>query len=142
MICADELEKISHEKKVQFALFCAEDVLHHSNKRTFETSKKCIELVKKWLENHDSVTEEELKDAAKSASLVGWESYTFDYEKHYGPASCAVYAAEYAILTLLKNCNFSSAHAANVAICSYPEEEQYFNKLKYKERLKKSSFLK
>jgi molecular chaperone DnaK (HSP70) len=61
----EKLLDLTHRQQVEVAIHCAEDVFPFNSDKTRESAKKCIDLVKKWLKDPDSVTEEELKSIGK-----------------------------------------------------------------------------
>ncbi len=74
------LIQLSRKENVKFALMCAEE----SNSITYE-EKLCIELVKKWLNNSKSVTEDDLRQTADRVYLAytavahaAWAAFWFD----------------------------------------------------------------
>jgi hypothetical protein len=131
MIQFDEIENLSHEQKVEFAIYCAEDCLDViENEKIKEFSKNCIHLAKKWLQDHNSITTEEIKDATLVEKLwnVGFskENTIHAYE-----------AATFALKTTCINDNlaiFVANSAANSRAENYDsytfKYRRFLNKLK------------
>ena len=76
-----------HETLVTFAVEFADYALLNYSKQKIPEAEACIALTRKWLENHDSVSNEELKSAA---------AYTVAYAAAYAAAAHAADAAAYA----------------------------------------------
>jgi len=90
----------------KFALYCAEDCFHLNDEETRPLAKKCIDLVKKWLRDPESVTEEEFLDASMQITDI---SSIND--------SCACDAASSAAAAALFDVYFS-VHYASCAFAS------------------------
>ena len=54
---------------VKFALYCVEDCFHFNDEQTRPLAQRCIDLVKKWLRDPKSVTEQELLNAAQYTNV-------------------------------------------------------------------------
>lgn len=78
---------------VEFAIFCAEDVLHLNNDITLEPAKNCIKITKKWLCNHDCVTTEELKNSTVLARWAACDSATLSRMNNNSPIDAAAASA-------------------------------------------------
>ena len=61
-----------HETLVFFSVEFADYALLNYSKKKIPEAEACITLTRKWLENHDSVSNEELKSAADDAAYAAW----------------------------------------------------------------------
>ncbi len=61
------LQELPHKVKVEFALYCVKDCYDLTNEETRESSRKCIELVEKWLTDEKLVSKAELRSTANAA---------------------------------------------------------------------------
>ena len=77
--------QLVHETLVTFAVEFADYALKHYSKQKIPEAETCIALTRKWLENHDSVSVEELKSAANAAYAADAAAYA---------AADAAYAAD------------------------------------------------
>jgi len=77
---------------VKFGLYCAEDCFHLNDEHTRASAQQCIDLVRKWLRDPESVTEQKLRSARSDAS---WTA-----DATAGAASWAAYAAANVVLTV------------------------------------------
>ena len=59
-----------HETLVTFAVEFADYALKHYSKQKIPEAEACIALTRKWLENHDSVSNEELRAANAAAAAA------------------------------------------------------------------------
>lgn len=85
------IKKYSQRDCVKIALYCAEDCLHLTH---FQEAKTCVDLIKKWLDDENSVTKKELKDSADIVQIAVVESNVdFDEECNYIDAALAVHYA-------------------------------------------------
>ncbi len=70
----------------------------HNNKRRDEMNKH-IELVKKWLDDPESVTLQELKDNAETVSAASaaaaWSAYVADANPAYSVYAAAAWVKKY-----------------------------------------------
>jgi hypothetical protein len=88
-IIKKKLLNLKQNEMIKFALFCAEDVFHFNNAKTLEPAKNCIDLVKKYLADPNSVTEEELESASTAADVASklvisnWSKSIFDCDAYY-----------------------------------------------------------
>ena len=87
-----------HETLFTFAVEFADYALKNYTKKKSPEAEACIALTRKWLENHDSVSVEELRVAANAAYAAAHAATT---------AATAAYAAAYAA--------DAAAHAATTA---------------------------
>ena len=87
-----------HETLVTFAVEFADYALKNYTQQKSQEAEVCIALTRKWLENHDSVSVEELRVAANAAYAAAHAATT---------AATAAYAAAYAA--------DAAAHAATTA---------------------------
>ena len=95
---------------VKFVLYCAEDCFHLNNETTKPAARNCITLIRKRLNDPQSVTEEEFSSAADAAVAV----YTTDRAAYDAAvtAAYAVYAVEIAYSVDIAN---TSAYAGDTA---------------------------
>ena len=77
-----------HETLVTFAVEFADYALKNYSKKKLPEAKACIALTRKWLENHDSVSNEELTAAAANAANAAYADDAAAYA-----ADAAAYAA-------------------------------------------------
>ena len=94
-----------HETLVTFAVEFADYALKHYSKQKIPEAEACIALPRKWLENHDSVSNEELR-AAYAAAYAANAAYDAAYAAAYAAAAAAANAAA---------ANAAAAYAANAA---------------------------
>ena len=92
-----------HETLVTFAVEFADYALLNYSKKKLPKAEACIALTRKWLENHDSISNEELRAAANAAG---------DAAAH--AATTAAYAAAHAATTSAYAAD-AAAHAATTA---------------------------
>ena len=78
-----------HGTLVTFAAEFADYALKHYSKQKIPEAEACIALTRKWLENHDSVSNEELRAAANAAARAA--AYAAAYAAN--AAADAAYAA-------------------------------------------------
>ena len=96
---SDDIEEyqdiLSHQQIVSYAYKCACDAFKYidkqKNPKTYLTSKKCLDLVQKWLKDNKSVSKEELKNTDAAACIAN-AVYVAAYATHYA-ANAAAYAA-------------------------------------------------
>ena len=107
---------------IRFALYCVEDCFHLNNEITRPLAQRCIDLVKKWLRNPKSVTEQELRSAADAA----WTAYATE------AANNASRAASYAVNAIVNyivygsdNINYFIDCAAAYAVDAIADRHQY-----------------
>ena len=84
-----------HETLVTFAVEFADYALLNYSKQKIPEAEACITLTRKWLENHNSVSNEELKSAA-AYTVAYAAAYTVAYAAAYAAAAHAADAAAYA----------------------------------------------
>ena len=89
-----------HETLVTFAVEFADYALLNYAQKKIPEAEDCISLIRKWLENHDSVSNEELTAAAYATDRAANAADAAD-------AANAAYAAEWAA--------YAATHAANAA---------------------------
>ena len=90
-----------HETLVTFAVEFADYALLNYAQKKIPEAEDCISLIRKWLENHDSVSNEELTAAAYATDRAA------DAAANAADAANAAYAAEWAA--------YAATHAANAA---------------------------
>ena len=89
---------VSHETLVFFAVEFADYALKHYAQKKLPEAEDCITLTRKWLENHDSVSVEELRVAAYAANAAAYAANAADAAAN--PAYTAAHvanAAAYAV---------------------------------------------
>ena len=88
---------ISHKTLVLFSVEFAEYALINYAKKKFPEAQTCIHLARKWLEDQESVSNDELRAAARDASYAATAadaaSYAASYAATYAAANAAAYAA-------------------------------------------------
>ena len=77
---------------VKFALYCAEDCFQFNNEHTIASAQQCIDLIKKWLKNPQSVTNQKLRSATNDADTA-WLTTTSAAANAVAAAANAAYAA-------------------------------------------------
>ena len=101
---------------IKFALHCAEDCFHLNNENIKRAAKRCITLVRRWL-NGENVSVQELRNAR-------YEAYVSAYDHTDKAIYVAAYAAETVIHNLnnnnrnLFNCSSNAAHISAEAHAS------------------------
>ena len=98
-----------HETLVTFTVEFADYALLNYAQKKLPEAKACIALTRKWLENHDSVSVEELKSAADAARAAGAAAYAAGVANAANAAHAAAYAADAA------RAAGAAAYAAGVA---------------------------
>ena len=110
-----------HETLVTFAVEFADYALLNYTKKKIPEAETCIALTRKWLQNHDSVSVEELRVAAHAAYATDAADYAADaaaYAAAYA-ADAAAYAADDAA-----NAAWAAANAANAAANAAGDDEK------------------
>src|SRR3990167_5307908 len=79
------LETVSRQTKVRFALYCAKQALPNCPKGESPKAERCLALVERWLANPEEVSEAEVREA-----------YAADYSAAYATYYSATYYASYA----------------------------------------------
>ena len=105
-----------HETLVTFAVEFADYALLNYAEQKLPEAERCITLSRKWLQNHDSVSVEELKSAAHAAYAAARAANAAAYAAN--AAYDAAYAAAYAAAAAAANAaaaNAAAAYAANAA---------------------------
>ena len=100
---------VSHSLLVYFCVEFADYALQNSSKKRLPEAKECISLVRKWIENPNSVSKEELNAAGAAAYSSSNASNAAAYAAYIVDA--AYTAAAYAAYT--------AAYAANAANAAY-----------------------
>ena len=104
-----------HETLVTFAVEFADYALKNYSKKKLPEAKACIALTRKWLENHDSVSNEEL-NAATNATNAAYAATNAAYaatNAAYAAADVAAHAATNAAAHAATNAAYAAAaHAA------------------------------
>ena len=96
------LGAISHQTLVLFATEFAEYALKNYAKREIPKAEACIRLTRKWLEDRESVSDEELKAAAHAAAYAA-------------AAAAAAYAAAHAAAAAADAARDAAYYAAYAA---------------------------
>jgi hypothetical protein len=106
-----KMETILHQIKdkrdiVKFALYCAKDCFKFNDNVTRNTATNCINLIKKWLKNPESVTSNDLLTAANVA---------------YGTTNTAdaAYYAVYAVARAAHAAAYAADNTASAAVNAY-----------------------
>ena len=84
---------ISHKTLVLFSVEFAEYALINYAKKKFPEAQTCIHLARKWLEDQESVSNDELRAAARDASYAATAADAATYAATYAAANAAAYAA-------------------------------------------------
>ena len=86
---------INHSLLVYFCVEFADYALQNYEKKKIPKAEECISLVRKWIENPNSVSKEELNDAAVDAAYTAaaYAAYTAAYAAN---AANAAYTATFA----------------------------------------------
>ena len=93
---------ISHQTLVLFATEFADYAFQNYSNRNFPKSEACIRLTRRWLEDRESVSDEELWAAANAAHAAAH-------------AAAATYAAAYAAYAAADAAANAAAYAAHAA---------------------------
>jgi len=104
---------ISHKTLVLFATEFADYALQNYTKKKSQESEICISLVRKWIEDDTSVSNEELRVAADAADAAS--AYAAADPAYTADANAAYYAAYYAANAAYYAANAAAYHAANAA---------------------------
>ena len=118
-----------HETLVTFAVEFADYALLNYSKKKLPKAEACIALTRKWLENHDSVSNEELTaaayatdraanaadaaNAANAAYAAEWAAYAATHAAN--AATAASNAAAYAVATRTAAADAAAANSARAA---------------------------
>jgi hypothetical protein len=105
---------ISHKSLVYIAIENASYSLQHYAKKKIPEAENCINLVKKWIEDSSSVSNEELKAAADAAN-------TYNAYAAANTASTASNAAAFAV-----NLSFNATANAAAQTAAYVGMEEEF----------------
>jgi hypothetical protein len=104
------LARCSHKQQVEFALHCAKDCQHAYDRGKFpevyKATNNCLELLKNWISDSKSVTEEQLETAAKAAHAATYAANAAN------AAANAAYAAANATYAALATTNAAFATAS------------------------------
>ena len=135
-----DLEKLSHNFQVKFALFCAKQVIGLVKSKNRQICENAILITEKWLEG--KATAEECKTAAYAAANAAADAA---YAAAYAAANAAAYAADaadaaanaaaYAAANAAAdaaNAAYAAADAANASLNkeqSIKEQWDYYNEL-------------
>ena len=114
-----------HETLVTFAVEFADYALLNYAEQKLPEAERCITLSRKWLQNHDSVSVEELKSAAHAAYAAARAANAAAYAANaaYAAANPA-YAAAHAAHTAANAANAAAdAAAANAAAAAGDDEK-------------------
>ena len=103
------LGPISHKTLVLFATEFADYALQNYAKKIIPEAEACIRLTRKWLEDRDSVSDEELKAAAYAAAVYAAHAYAAD-AANAASAYATAYAADAAYAVA-----YAAAYAAHAA---------------------------
>jgi len=118
------LQNLPHILQVEFALYCAIDAKSNLKAGSKEEAKAliCIDLIKKWLKDKNSLSNKELNDAASYASYAysASNAASSNSAAAFYAASYASYAS-YAVSTSYAASSASHAVSASVAI----EDKKY-----------------
>ena len=119
-----ELETVTHKQKVQFALYCTEDLEKYYDvkkyPKVYKTRQKCLELLGSWLIDETSVTTKQLQDAAYAANAAS-AAYAADAAYAANAATNAAYAvnAAYAAASAANAAAYAAAYAAANAATNF-----------------------
>jgi hypothetical protein len=103
---------VNHSLLVYFAVEFADYALKNYSEKRLPQAEKCISLTRKWIEDHTSVSKDELDADANAA-------YHSDYAYHSAAAASASAAAAYSAYTVsATNATATAAYAANSAATS------------------------
>ena len=103
-----------HETLVTFAVEFADYALKHYSKQKIPEAEACIALTRKWLENHDSVSNEELR-AANAAAAAANAAANAAYARAAARATYAAARATYAAANAAAAAANAAANAAYAA---------------------------
>ena len=106
---------VSHETLVFFAVEFADYALKHYAQTKLPEAEACIALTRKWLENHDSVSNKELRAAVYAAD----DAANAAYAAHAANGAAANAAAHAAI-----NAAYAAHAAAHAAKKSTKKEQE------------------
>ena len=94
---------------VRFALYCAEDCFQFNNEETREPAQQCIDLVRKWLRNPESVTRQELTSVINKGRETAYNVGTIP-----GNAVLSAVSAVYVVESIIEKDNYFLLTAASV----------------------------
>ena len=100
---------------VKFALYCAEDCFHFNDEQIKPLAQQCIDLVRKWLRDSESVTEQELRSAASNIFTFIRNNIVDDVAAN--AADAAAYAT-YTIAYRFVNPSYAASSSTNVVIAA------------------------
>jgi hypothetical protein len=120
------LSLCTHRQCVEFALYCAKDAARTS-KSNNKNTRKCIDLVEKWIINPKAVTDQELHDAVYADYVVAHSDNCAAYATAH-----AVHSANFAANYAAHSANYAAYQAVYAASASNPTRVEY----KQKEQLK------
>ena len=108
---------VCHKTLVHFAVESANYALQNHSKEILPEAQACIDLIKKWIEDSSSVSNEELKAAANAAyaAYAAYNAYAASAASNAAyAASNAAYAA-YAAGAAVYHANAAADYAASAA---------------------------
>ena len=112
------LGMISHKALFLFCVEFADYALQNYEKKKFPKTEECLSLVRKWIENPNSVSKEELRAAANAAH--------YDAAASSAASNAAAYAVSNAACPTYASNN--AAHAADAAFLSGVSSEKEFKR--------------
>jgi len=121
---------------VRFALYCAEDCFHLNNERTRGPAQQCIDLIRKWLRNPESVIKQELRSARSAAYITAaagsivsttatWAASASAQAVEATAYTADAYTADAADAAVWANVSTADAAYAAYTAFAYASEHQY-----------------
>ena len=112
---------ISHKTLVFFATEFAEYAIKNYTKKIIPEAEICIHLTRKWLEDQESVSDEELRAAAYAAADAAYDAADAAYAAADAANAAAAYAAAAAAYAA-----YAAADAADAAYAAGKSKEEEF----------------
>jgi hypothetical protein len=135
---------VSHSLLVHFAIESANYALQNYAKSQNPKVQNCINLTRKWLQDHNSVSADQLKEAAYAANTAGFAANTAHAAADAADAAAnAAYAAADAA-DAAANAAYAAAYAvcaANAAHCAAINAAYAAGKNKLNEQNRQGTFI-
>lgn len=117
---------VSHKTLVSFCVEWADYALQNYSKQAIVEAEECISLVKKWIEDSNSVSNKQLKSAADAAVYAAYAACATDAAAYAAYAAYAACAAD-AAANAAARAAYAAAYAAACAAARKNELERQGN---------------
>ena len=117
---------------VRFALYCAEDCFQFIKEKRRPLAQQCIDLVRKWLKDPESVTINELRSAADAAATANRVNPIDAYAAAFSATYAVVSTADTIIWVNDEGSNIAEAVADYAAIAFANASGNQYNSLQWR----------